>query len=130
MQIFNGNIPSNIKINTNAEVNEKSASPNVAINNGVSFQDVLGSKIAESTPLTFSKHANLRLNSRNIRLSAEQLNRVEDGLTKARQKGINDSLVMVDDIRLVVNVKSKTVITAMNKENENIFTNIDGAIIV
>ena len=46
------------------------------------------------------------------------------------QKGINDSLVLVDGIALVVNVKNKVVITAMNSDNENIFTNIDGAVIV
>ncbi len=98
--------------------------------NAKSFQSVLNDKISESIPLTFSKHASLRLDSRNIKLSSEQISRVEDGLRQARQKGINDSLVVVDDIRLVVNVKSKTVITAMNKQSENIFTNIDGAVIV
>ena len=80
--------------------------------------------------IQFSKHANMRLSSRQITLTGEQLNRVEEGLTRASEKGISDSLVLVDDVALVVNVKSKTVITALNSAQENIFSNIDGAVIV
>ena len=72
----------------------------------------------------------MRLNDRKVSLSSEQIKRVESGIEKASQKGINDSLVLVDDIALVVNVKNKVVITAMNGNNDNIFTNIDGAVIV
>ena len=72
----------------------------------------------------------MRLNDRNVSLSSEQIKRVESGINKASQKGINDSLVLVDDIALVVNVKNKVVITAMDSKNDGIFTNIDGAVIV
>jgi flagellar operon protein len=87
---------------------------------------------ADVMTLQFSKHANVRLNSREISLSGEQLKRVEDGVAKAGQKGVRDSLVLVDDVALVVNVGSKTVITAINRNSadKNIFTNIDGAVIV
>ena len=88
------------------------------------FKEILENKII------FSKHANTRLNSRDLNLSPEQLERVEGGITKAWSKGINESLVLVDDIALVVNVKNKLVITAMGSSGENIFTNIDGAVIV
>jgi flagellar operon protein len=94
------------------------------------FQKVLESKIEESTKIQFSKHASLRLSSRNINLSGEQMERLEGGMKKAREKGIKDSLVMVDDVALVVNVKSKMVITAISAETDNVFTNIDGAVIV
>lgn len=98
--------------------------------NQTSFGDVLNQKITENNPLQFSKHANMRLNARDIRLSSDQMKRIEDGVSKAQQKGIKDSLVLVDNVALVVNVKSKIVITAMQNGNENIFTNIDGAVIV
>ena len=98
------------------------------------FQDVLDSKLTAKQALQFSKHAFTRLSARNIQLSNEQLERVRGGIAEASQKGIRDSLVLVDDVALVVNVRSKTVITAMNpeqkKSQENIFTNIDGAVIV
>ncbi|MCL2874017.1 MAG: flagellar protein [Defluviitaleaceae bacterium] len=130
MQIFPGTNKVNSSINPVADEHQLRNTPQ-ASNPGVSFGDVLGNKIAENQPIIFSKHASLRLNSRNINLSGEQIARVENGLTQARQKGINDSLVVVDDIRLVVNVKSKTVITAMQSVTDNnIFTNIDGAVIV
>jgi len=80
--------------------------------------------------LQFSKHAAERLSERQIELTRDQLNRVEDGLTRARGKGINDSLVLVDDVALVVNVRNNIVITAMSRQIENTFTNIDGAVVV
>ncbi|MDR0271833.1 MAG: hypothetical protein LBI27_00750 [Clostridiales bacterium] len=94
----------------------------------INFRDILGSKM--ETPVHFSKHASLRLNDRNINLSGEQIDRVTDGISKANEKGIRDSLVLVDDVALVVNVKSRTVITAISQAQENIFSNIDGAVIV
>ena len=90
----------------------------------VNFHDILENKII------FSKHANLRLSSRDISLSPEQMKRVETGVTKARSKGISESLVLVDNLALVVSIKNKLVITAMEQDSDNIFTNIDGAVIV
>ena len=96
----------------------------------VSFRDILENRM--EVPVQFSKHASLRLNDRNINLTGEQIQRVTDGIGKANEKGIRDSLVLVDDVALVVNVKSRTVITAISQEakQENIFSNIDGAVIV
>ena len=97
-----------------------------------SFNDVLKNTIEGGSKLSFSKHANMRLSSREINLSDAQIRRVEDGVQKAVMKGINDSLVIVDDVALVVNVRSKVVVTALNKGQfeKNVFTNIDGAVIV
>ncbi|MCH5268021.1 MAG: flagellar protein [Lachnospiraceae bacterium] len=98
----------------------------------LSFQEIL--KTTTTKPelvqnLKFSKHANERLALRNINLSAEQMERLETGTTKAREKGIQESLVMVDDLAFIVNVNSNTVITAMDDSSSGIFTNIDGAVI-
>ena len=97
---------------------------------GNNFQKVLEGALHKQVPVNFSKHANMRLSDRQITLTGEQLSRVEAGLTKAGAKGIRDSLVLVDDVALVVNVKSKTVITAMGGGTDNVFSNIDGAVIV
>lgn len=105
-----------------------SAAP--AAQNQAGFQSILHQAIDVQKPLQFSKHANIRLGLRDITLTADQIKRVENGVNKAVDKGIRDSLVLVDDIALVVNVKNKVVITAMSGEQENIFTNIDGAVIV
>lgn len=96
----------------------------------ISFEEILNAKQATDAELKFSKHANERLMSRNIDLSGEQLERLSLGLKKAQEKGINESLVMVDDIAFIVNIKNKTVITAVNDSDDKIFTNIDGAVII
>ncbi len=82
--------------------------------------------------LKFSKHASHRLQDRNIELSDSQIDRLNAGMQKANEKGINESLVLMDQMAFIVNVKNNTVITALNEQEikDNVFTNIDGAIIV
>lgn len=96
------------------------------------FSEILQSKqtVDETSELKFSKHANERLASRNIDLTDEQIERLENGAKKASEKGINESLVMVDDLAFIVNIKNNTVITAVNNGEDKVFTNIDGAVIV
>lgn len=97
----------------------------------ISFQEILEQKANISSEVKFSKHANQRLESRNINLSKEQLGRLNQGVTQARDKSINESLVMMDNLAFIVNVKNNTVVTALEQsEQNNIFTNIDGAVIV
>ena len=98
-----------------------------------SFQDALFEAMDSSreTTLKFSKHATSRLADRNIELTKEQMERLTQGTNKAGSKGIKDSLVMVDHLAFIVNIPKNTVITAMDQSqaDENIFTNIDGAVI-
>lgn len=95
----------------------------------LSFQEVLSSTQQQIQGLKFSKHANERLATRHINLSEDQIERLESGTTKAREKGIRESLVMVDDLAFIVNVKNNTVITAVGDSSDSVFTNIDGAVI-
>lgn len=100
---------------------------------GLTFQDVLRQKAQHSAgSLKFSKHAMGRLADRNIELSDNQLERLESGTRKAEQKGIRDSLVIVDSLAFIVNVPNQTVVTAMDstQTDESIFTNINGAVIM
>ena len=102
---------------------------------GISFQDILNQKsIPEGTgtELKFSKHAANRLAQRNIELTKNQLERLNDATKKADLKGIQDSLVIVDDLAFIANIPTSTVVTAMDQQQtqENIFTNIDGAVII
>ncbi len=99
----------------------------------VSFQDILREKQKEETSeLKFSKHASLRLEERNISLTEEQNERLLSGVKKANEKGIQESLVMLDSLAFIVNVPNKTVVTAMDQRetDNNVFTNIDGAVII
>ncbi len=97
-----------------------------------SFEDILRSKVeGDRGEVKFSKHALSRLVTRNITLSDGQMSRLNDGLNKAYEKGIKDSLVIVDELAFIVNVPNNTVVTAIDSKesDDNIFTNIDGAVI-
>lgn len=115
-------------IDRNYIVTEKNNTNDLSKN----FDEIFKSQLEKTRTenLQFSKHANQRLNTRNINLTNEQITRVSNGVDMAKQKGLNDALVLVDDIALVVNTKNNVIVTVMNKEKNNIFTNIDGAIIV
>ena len=105
-----------------------------AINrDGKSFQEILESRRAKAEgEVRFSKHAAGRLADRNIELTSSQMERLNEGAQKAQAKGIRESLVIVDQLAFIVNIPSSTVVTAMNQGDttENIFTNIDGAVII
>lgn len=94
------------------------------------FDKLLQEKINEYSGVKFSKHAELRLQSRNINLTQVQKDKIDQAVKKAEAKGVKDSLVIMDNLAFVVNVKSKTVITAVNSSElkDNVFTNIDGAV--
>lgn len=69
---------------------------------------------------------------RNIELTTGQMERLQEGAQKAQMKGIRESLVIVDQLAFIVNIPNNTVVTAMNQQDaaENVFTNIDGAVII
>ena len=102
----------------------------------VAFEDVLRQKqneaVMESSELKFSKHAANRLNDRNILLTDSQNVRLENGVKQASEKGITESLVLVDSLAFIVNIPNRTVVTALDQTetNSNVFTNIDGAVII
>ncbi len=101
-------------------------------NKGTSFEELLKQKQElKSNELKFSKHASERLSDRNIELTNEQVQRLNDATAKASEKGIKETLVLVDNMAFIVNIKNNLVVTAMDSEktNGNVFTNIDGAVI-
>lgn len=99
--------------------------------NGISFDQVL-SGIKNSEEVKFSKHAISRLQSRNIDLSTSELERLNSAVDKAGAKGITDALILMDNKAFVASIKNNMIITAAtdNELKDNVFTNIDGAVIV
>ncbi|MFN8138827.1 MAG: TIGR02530 family flagellar biosynthesis protein [Fimbriimonadales bacterium] len=95
---------------------------------GPAFSEILSKQLE----LKLSGHAQTRLKSRGIELGESEWNRVKSGIDRAAQKGSKESLVLLDDVALVVSVRNRTVITAVSQEQlkENVFTNIDSAVIV
>lgn len=102
-------------------------------NNSKTFNSVLGNLINESEKeIKFSKHAMERMESRNIQLTDMDIKRLNSAFDKAEIKGVKDALILMDNQAFIASIKNKTVITAVEKETmeENIFTNIDGAVII
>lgn len=95
------------------------------------FARVLDQKIP-SQEVKFSQHAQERLKARNITFSANDLANLEGAVNSVAQKGGKESLVMMGDAALVVSVKNRTVVTALDKMQMkgNVFTNIDSAVII
>lgn len=115
-----------IPVNNRTTVNQLKNQTKITTN---SFDTILQQKINE---VKFSQHAQERLNSRNIKLSVTDLKKLDNAVEKIAQKGAKESLIMLNDVALVVSVKNKTVITAMDgaSAKDNIFTNIDSAMII
>ena len=81
----------------------------------------------------FSQHAAQRLQTRNINMTPAQMDQLKGAVDKAAQKGARESLILMNnDLALVVSVRNRTVITAMDGASikDNVFTNIDSAVIV
>jgi len=93
-----------------------------------SFEDVLNEEI---TRIKFSQHAKNRVEARNLELSSEDLSKLDEAVDKANEKGAKDSMIFLRDMAFIVNVKNRTVITALDSEQikDNVFTNIDSVLI-
>jgi flagellar operon protein len=106
------------------------------------FQDLLQElqlrKSTEGGSLKFSAHARQRLASRKIELGRDTMQRLDQAVARAAEKGAKDALMFMpgktqgEDLAFVVSVTNRTVITAMDGKHitENVFTNIDSAMVV
>jgi flagellar operon protein len=98
----------------------------VTTTEGVSFLETL----ENVQRVRFSNHAQSRMQSRDINLNSDNVNRLSDAIDKAEKRGGKSSLVMVDDLTFIVNVQSRTVVTALdkNQRGEGVFTQIDSVV--
>ena len=96
-----------------------------------SFAEALKARLGRPPTVRFSSHAQRRLAARQIDFSQDDALRLEQAVEKAANKGARESLILVDDLALVVSIKNKTVITAVDANNrkDNVFTNIDSVVL-
>jgi len=96
-----------------------------------SFGDFLKEALRKPTDVAFSAHAQKRLSSRGIIMDDSQMSRLSNAVDLVNGKGGQDSLVMLDGLALIVNVPSRTVVTAMEVAGmgERVVTNIDSAVL-
>jgi flagellar operon protein len=81
--------------------------------------------------LTFSKHLTERINRRSIDLSPEKLDRLSQAVDKVAEKGSRESVVLLDNLALLVSISNRTVLTAIEtgKMKNGVFTNIDSVVV-
>lgn len=98
---------------------------------GLNFEQILEGQKSQ-TAVKFSKHAEDRMQSRNIVFTDREIEDIGKALVNAEKKGVKDTLILTDKAALIASAKNKTVITTVPKDQlrENVFTNIDGAIII
>ncbi len=103
------------------------------------FGELLKSKVeqgGEQKPIhggiNLSTHAAKRLSERQIDFNGDEYLKVKDAMTKLREKGSKDSLVITDKAAYIVDVRNNKVVTAVDKAsmNENVFTKIDSTVFV
>lgn len=136
--ITNGALPLDPGIGRTGRADHRPSSTGDAGRTGTGrFADVLREELG-TQPLKLSAHAQQRLSSRSISLGRDAMQRLEDAVNRAAEKGAKDALLLLpgatrgEDLAFVVSVTNRTVITAMDGEHitNNIFTNIDSAVFV
>ena len=80
-----------------------------------SFDQALKEAAGQQEELQFSGHAKTRLRSRGLELTPDRMSRLLDGVAQAAAKGARSSLVLLDNLALVVSVNNRTVITALQQ---------------
>jgi len=94
------------------------------------FEALLNATLA-GRQVRFSRHANERMQQRGLQMTGNQSRRLEQAMQDVASKGGRDSLVLLDQLALVVSVPNNTVVTVADRNNlqHNVFTNIDSAVI-
>ena len=88
-------------------------------------------KVAEPA-ISFSKHAQSRAAERGIQVDDTLMGQLADSVERAQAKGATNILAFDATRAFIINVPHGRVITTMSQDEmeENIFTNIDGAVLL
>ena len=98
----------------------------------ISFRQALEAQLQQTSDVSFSKHAVSRAIQRNLDLSEDNIARLNEGVRLAAEKKLEDPLILVDRTAFLVNIKHYKVITTVDADElkGNVFTNIDGTVII
>ena len=115
-------LPFTEKANTAAPTNHE----------GFTFKQLLEQNLKVNGGVEFSKHAVTRVEQRNIQLDFNSLQRLNEGVKIAQQKGLDDTLILIDKTAFIVSAQNNKVITTVSEADltGNVFTNIDGTVIM
>ncbi len=100
---------------------------------GSKFSDVLTQAMqGPGVDVRFSTHAKQRLEARGINLDEDDMEKLDEAMDKAEQKGAHNSLIVLKGNAFVVNIDNRTVVTALDSvsASKSVFTQIDSAVVV
>ena len=99
---------------------------------GINFEAMLREQLGKKESVQFSKHAMQRVEQRGIEMNGTLLDRLNEAVEKAREKGAKDVVVIGEQGAFIVNVASNVVVTTISEREmkNNIFTNIDSAVLI
>ena len=89
-------------------------------------------KNSQTASVAFSKHAMTRAQERGIEVTPTLMDQLSSSVERAQAKGATNILAFDATRAFIINVPHGRVITTMSQEEmeENIFTNIDGAVLL
>ncbi|WP_035289921.1 TIGR02530 family flagellar biosynthesis protein [Clostridium sp. KNHs214] len=96
----------------------------------VSFKKILEKAIDRENGFNISNHASKRLESRKIKFSEKDMEKINSAINKAREKDGRECLILYKDTALITNIKNRTIITAVPKEEMSVFTNLDTVVLI
>lgn len=95
------------------------------------FEMILNENLkGDNCKFKVSKHAGERL--KQLGFNKLDYKNLESGIEKARIKGSKNTVLFYKGVAVVVSIENSTLITAigLNRAEENVFTNIDSAVIL
>ncbi|SKA86390.1 flagellar operon protein [Caloramator quimbayensis] len=113
------------------DINFKNYEIDKKINRAVEFSKVL-ERVTKNNDLKISAHAAERLKERSINLTEKDIKNLMDAMDKIKNKGGREALILYNDLAFITSVRNNTIITAVDSKSlkDNVFTNIDSAIII
>jgi len=108
------------------------ASESTKESDGASFADHLEAAQEQTEDIELSAHARQRIAQRNISLNPTERQTLAHAMDQLDDKGAQDAAVLREDAAFVVNVPSRTVVTALDQSEmeQRVFTQIDSAVML
>lgn len=119
------------KVEQSSRINTSIGNVNARLNANLDFSRVL-EEVQGKKELKISAHAMDRLKERNINLSDSDMNNLKTAVESIRSKGGREALILYNNVAYITSIRNNTIITAVDSGSlkENVFTNIDSAVIV
>jgi len=120
-------------INNSAAISNKQLGEKLKyVNRNNSFEQLFKQQLEQSKGLKFSKHAQERADQRGIEVTPSLMDDLQNAVDKAREKGAKELAIIGQKEAFIVNVTNGVVVTTMSslEMKNNIFTNIDSAVII